>query len=80
MCIRDRNYNYRYLLVESTGSRLPEHMEVIIPGCELPMCCTSAGFKPGLYMIENWQQLLMADVNEQLLRLAKTHKKELVQS
>lgn len=57
--VRVLNCNYEYLL--AAGSKLPDTMELKIPGNEYILKCRYTDQKPGLYRIENWKELVFSD-------------------
>ncbi len=64
------NCNYEYLLLENVPAGAAGRLEILVPGCEVPMRCAAAPVKPGLYQVENWQELLFAGAYETLFQMA----------
>lgn len=66
------NCNYEYIFLEvPPGGTLRPVMELVVPGGDKTMHCKAQEFKSGLYRVENWRDLLFANVYEVLFNLPK---------
>lgn len=67
------NCNYEYIFLKQQPGESPDSLvELVIPGADQMMKCKAETAKPGLYRIENWQELLFSNVYDQLFHLPKS--------
>lgn len=69
--VRVLNCNYEYILLDNSDNTLGNSLVLILPGSGRQMQCIDSGLKPGLYKVENWQELLFDGAFEQLFRMAE---------
>lgn len=72
--VRLLNSNYEYVLLEKVEGALEDRLTIVIP--KGSMECVATGDKPGLYYVENWEELLFGGQYEALFTSAKWEKKK----
>ena len=68
------NSNYEYVLLEKVEGALEDRLTIVIPKGNME--CVATGDKPGLYYVENWEELLFGGQYEALFTSAKWEKKK----